>query len=234
MTPNPKRIVRKLYRDQKLLHKPTKEDLEKAISAKGYKIYYFSKYSPESIVFINSLDKRFLPAAYNAAVYSKDHLAFVLVNKDLSDEDIYLLLCHEAGHLYNPLYGFSDINHIKIRDEEFANEFSYHLRHPSLLDRIAIFFRHKVAVYALLAMLVCFIGSFAGFYALKSYYTQHVPASVNSVYEQYYVTSGGKKYHRSYCNVIKNKTGLTSLTLEEAERMGYKPCLLCIGENNLK
>lgn len=43
-----------------------------------------------------------------------------------------------------------------------------------------------------------------------------------------YVTSAGKKYHLSDCRYIKNKTNIHKFSLDDAKKIGYRPCSLCI------
>ncbi len=40
-----------------------------------------------------------------------------------------------------------------------------------------------------------------------------------------YVTSGGKKYHKKNCSVVKE--GKKGVELSEAKKQGYTPCAVC-------
>ena len=59
--------------------------------------------------------------------------------------------------------------------------------------------------------------------------TGDVSTYVNSD-NTYYVTSAGKKYHRKDCIIIKYKNNLTEIKLNDSINEGYKPCLICILE----
>lgn len=39
------------------------------------------------------------------------------------------------------------------------------------------------------------------------------------------ITAKGKKYHRSNCRTVKQY--VKELTVEEAQKLGYKPCKVC-------
>ena len=47
--------------------------------------------------------------------------------------------------------------------------------------------------------------------------------------EIYYITNTGNKYHRENCYHIARRS-VVGMNLEDLERMGYQPCLDCIGD----
>lgn len=47
--------------------------------------------------------------------------------------------------------------------------------------------------------------------------------------EDVYATKNGKRYHKVDCLLIKNK-GAQSISLEDAQKKGLKPCRRCFGE----
>lgn len=44
------------------------------------------------------------------------------------------------------------------------------------------------------------------------------------------VTKSGKKYHKSTCQYVKNKTNTFGLAYEDAVKAGYEPCKVCFPE----
>ena len=55
-----------------------------------------------------------------------------------------------------------------------------------------------------------------------------VPA--NTTEQTYVLTRTGDKYHLPSCYYVRDKNDLVEITLEEAEKGGYEPCKVCIGE----
>ncbi len=49
-----------------------------------------------------------------------------------------------------------------------------------------------------------------------------------------YVTKTGKKYHLADCSSIKNRSTKIDISLEDAIRIGYEPCLICRPDENIK
>ena len=60
--------------------------------------------------------------------------------------------------------------------------------------------------------------------------TQHIPVyhttPAENTEDVVYVTHSGKKYHRKNCRYVKNKTNITALSIEQAQRK-HTPCNVC-------
>ena len=137
---------------------------------------------------------------------------------------------HELGHICDPDFKNGD----KIKREEFANEFSCYIKNPGIIFKFYLLIIKKwKPLVGTMALIACVLGVY---FMIKSLIIQPTkPATVDiSAFElsdnTYYVTSGGKKYHRKFCVIVKYRTNLTEFTINEAVDAGYKPCLICISE----
>lgn len=165
----------------------------------------------------------------DAFVYIKGNLKIVFINEEVSDEDKLTLLLHEIGHIYDSQILDSEIVYNNIQREDYANEFSHYLKHPSIAVKALSFILKKPALIAI-ALAIVLTTSFG---ALNySYKNKEIPTFSNNQLsnELYYVTQTGEKYHKKFCKHIKYKTNITGYTLEDVLYKGYEPCLDCIGE----
>lgn len=189
-----------------------------------YKKHNYSKDLSECIACLQIEDEI---EKNNSLFYKKNDFKLVFINSDLSSEDKYILLCHELGHVMDPTLQNSNSSCITIQNEEFANEFSYHFQNPSLLNRLTTPRIFKPLLLAICILVVLIIAGIT----LRTVSTYSNTLEAISTNSELYVTSNGKKYHRDFCIIIKNRTNLNLYnTIEDAKKDGYKPCLLCIGE----
>lgn len=54
--------------------------------------------------------------------------------------------------------------------------------------------------------------------------------AATQLYTKVKVTKSGKKYHLPDCRYVTYKTNTTELELEEALKIGYTPCSVCLPE----
>lgn len=224
-----KQLAYKTLQQHKLHNSRDYNDITVVIEKQGFILIPFKKYdnTKEVAECIEKLHLEENIQKKDAFIYLNNNLKLVFIHSDLSDEDKYILLCHELGHILDPSLQNSNFSYFKIQNEEFANEFSYHLQNPSIWIRLksSMFFKPL-----LVAFLIMFLLIIVGIGVTNVANNLSVSSSVNGV-ERYYVTSNGKKYHRDFCIIVKNHTNKKEYkTLEDAKNDGYMPCLLCIGE----
>lgn len=224
-----KQLAYKTLNKYKLYNTRDYNDIASVIEKHGFILIPFKKYGNTQDV-AECIAKLHLEESIqnkDAFIYLNDNLKLVFVNSALSDEDKYLLLCHELGHILDPSLQNSNFSYFKIQNEEFANEFSYHLKNPSLWNRLNSSMVFKIVLLAVFVLCVLFVGSIGTSHISSNL---SVPTSIDYV-EKCYVTANGQKYHRNFCVVVKDLQNLKEYeAFDDAESEGYAPCLLCIGE----
>ena len=224
-----KQLAYKTLTKYKLYNSRDYNDIAVVIEKHGFILIQFKKYNNMKEV-VECIEKLHLAERIqqkDAFIYLSNNLKLVFINSDLSDEDKYILLCHELGHILDPSLQNSNFSYFKIQNEEFANEFSYHLQNPSIWIRLKLSIFYKPLFVTSFIICILIIGSI-GVTTVAS--NLSVSNSINCV-EKCYVTSNGKKYHREFCIVVKNRTNIKAYkTSNDAKNEGYTPCLLCIGE----
>lgn len=216
---------------------PTYDDLIKMIEANGFTVVLYNKYSNSQYVteLIKQLKIENDIENNDSFFYLKNNFKFVFINEDISDKDKCSLLRHELGHILYPYLEENNINHTRIEQEEFANEFSYHIKNPGFTIKLRSFLKRKRTLLLTIIMFVLILSSslFCKNYFLDKSENMSIPVVLDEESNNfYYVTSGGKKYHRNFCIIVKNRTNISEHTLQEVTENGYKPCLLCIGPIN--
>lgn len=224
-----KQLAYKTFRQYKLRNSRNYNDITAVIEKQGFILIPFKKYNntKEVAECIEKLHLEDKIQKKNAFIYLSNNIKLVFVNSDLSDEDKYILLSHELGHILDPSLQNSNFSYFKIQNEEFANEFSYHLQNPSIWIRLKFsrFFKPLSATIFIICLLI--VG---GIVVTNIANNLSVSSPISSA-QKCYVTPNGKKYHRDFCIVIKNRKNIkTYKTSEDAKDEGYDPCLLCIGD----
>lgn len=230
MTDSPKRISQILIIKNHLGTKPSLKILKNIIEANEFTIIEYNKYnnSEEVSTLIKQLHIEDRISSENSFLYINGKIKFIFLNSDLKESDKIIVLCHEIGHIFDIHISDSDYSYSSVEREDFANEFSHYLRHPSLLTKLISFFlRWKFACILALASLFLFASVF--YINQDNSTTTPVFSPVESSGE-YYVTSAGEKYHKSFCKHVKYKTNVSQIDIEDAISKGYNPCLDCIGE----
>lgn len=224
----PKLIAFKTLTSNKLYSLNTFNDLLRIIEDKQFNIIEYKKYSNSNSVaeLIKKLQIENEIEQNDSFLYIRDNLKFIFINSDVSEQDKCALLRHELGHICDPELKSTGINHSAINREEFANEFSCYAKNPGICFKIYVFCVRKWRLLAVVVLIACVLGFLSMINHPTSPVTEDTPIPSNSD-STYYVTSGGEKYHRDNCIIIKYRTNLTELTLNEAINDGYGPCMIC-------
>lgn len=224
-----KQLAYKTLKQYKLYNSRDYNDIAVVIEKHGFILIPFKKHNntkevAECIEKLNleeNIQKKY------SFIYLNNNLKLVFINSDLSDEEKYILLCHELGHILDPSLQNANFSYFKIQNEEFANEFSYHLQNPSIWIRLKTSIFYKFLLTAFFIICLFFL---TGIGAIHVSNNLSLPTSINYV-EKCYVTTNGQKYHRNFCIVVKDLSNLKEyITFDDAKKEGYTPCLLCIGE----
>ena len=228
----PKKIAQKILLHNRIMSKPDIEILQKLITINGFTIIPYNKYSNSNDTndLIEKLNIENMIATKDSFMYLSDNIRIVFINQDLSTPDKEILLRHELGHICDPNINLPDHQYSKIKREDFANEFSHHLEHPTfIIKTISTFLKYRL--FIILGALLVIISAF-GIYFGRNTKTS-IPASANNVNIEtdiYYVTPTGSSYHRESCKHIKYRNNTLQVSFNDAVKDGYSPCLDCIGE----
>ena len=242
MNKTAKYIAHKTLFQNRIYSSPNYDELQRIIEAKQFTIILYKKYRNSRYVseLIEKLNIQNKVEQYDSFFYLKNNLKFIFINSEVSNEDKCSLMRHELGHISNPNMKEYDAGYSRIKSEEFANEFSYHLNNPTIKIKLLSFIKPKIVFLFLVVLFFIVLG----FITIHS--TQNIDTnSLNNISNEisyntndthtsnnlYYITSNGNKYHRDFCIVIKNRINVSECSLSEAIENGYSPCLLCIGEN---
>jgi len=224
-----KQLAYKTLKQYKLCNSRDYNAIAVVIEKHGFTLIPFKKHNNTKDVAecIEKLHLEENTQSKDAFIYLNNNLKLVFVNSDLSDEDKYILLCHELGHILDPALQNSNFSYFKIQNEEFANEFSYHLKNPSIWLRLRTSMFCKLLVVAFFVMCILVVGAIGA-----THVSNDLSAATSVDYvEKCYVTPNGEKYHRHFCVIVKNMANLKEYeTFDNAKNEGYAPCLLCIGE----
>lgn len=228
----------KFLAKRKQTKKLSYENLHEIIFDKGFKVICYKKYnySDELRLLIDKLDIEKEIQEKDCFFLIKDNLKLIFLNDDVSDDDKYILLSHEIGHIFDERILESEITYSNAQRENYANEFSHYLHNPSVIIKPISLILKKPLMCSLILIIVL-VSSFGNSLMVNKVdvanYTSTPMAINNSTTLQpnmYYVTSSGEKYHRSFCKHVKYKINITEYPLDEAISMGYLPCLDCIGD----
>ncbi len=230
-----KQTAHAILRQNKLFALTDCRDLQRIVAFYGFTVIAYKKYNNSENIsaLIQKLGIEKEIEQNNSFLYITSTLKLLFINEDVSDEDKCALLRHELGHILDPFFISSDTLYSKIKKEEFANEFSFYCKKPGKVFMLEIFMIKKWKwLIGLPALMACITGLFI---MLSS--PAERPASIQTIdttpHENsdaiYYITSGGKKYHQSFCIIVRYRNNVTECTMYEAASAGYKPCSLCIG-----
>ena len=233
---SPRRIAYKTLLKNRLSSAPSYDDLQRIIESNQFTIIKYKKNSNSEYVseLINKLGIEYEIEHSDSFLYLKNNLRLIFLNSDIPDEDKRLRLYHELGHILDPCLENSNLIYSKTKKEEFANEFSCYIKNPSTTFKLFMFIIKKWKL--LISILTTIIVISVILSVINSNTTPSIPSmagvtSTSEIFDDiYYVTSSGKKYHKKNCIVVKYRTNLTKYTLNEAVDAGYKPCLICLPE----
>jgi len=237
MNDSAKHIAYKILVKNKLCSSPTYEELQRIIESKQFTVIPYKKHGNSRYVaeLIKKLEIENEIESNDSFFYLNNNLKFVFINSDISHEDKCALLRHELGHISNPNLMVNEVNCSRIKQEEFANDFAYNIKNPNrYIYLLSLLSKKPILIACIFALVILIIGIFC----LSNHYTNKTISNIsNSISPNtytdnlYYVTSGGKKYHRNFCIIVKNRINIQEHTLSDAKSKGYKPCSLCIGNN---
>ena len=211
-------------------------DLQRIIESNQFTIIEYKKHSNSEPVsgLIKRLKVENETQQNDSFLYINNNLKFLFINGNVSPEDKCALLRHELGHICDPDLKNSNPQDSRIKREEFANEFSCYTKNPDILLKIYVFLIKKwKLLVAMMSLIACLLGVAFIINTLIIPPTKPVTGDVSTYVNSdntYYVTSAGKKYHLKHCIIIKYKNNLTEIKLNDAVNKGYKPCLICIPE----
>ncbi len=214
----------------------TFQNLMQYVKSLGISVFYYSQ--GEEVIKQNDLE---LEALVNESfIYNdKEDTTKAIFIKDEAENKLFLL-AHELGH-----YIFSHGPGKTSEEEYIANDFA-RLLLGITTDKEEIK-RKKVHKKVIVVLGTLVLVSFTlSYYLGNNVPTQQQEQIINSVpavteqpepdvpantTEQTYVlTRTGDKYHLPSCYYVRDKNDLVEITLEEAEKGGYEPCKVCIGE----
>lgn len=141
----------------------------------------------------------------------------IFINNSVSSEDKLYLLLHETGHIV--LEHFSNNKLLlknKLQLDIEADAFAYAVLHPSN--------KRKLIACIVSFIAVAFLSFYIGYTTAP---TQLLPTSATEqTTEQVYITSTGKKYHRSNCRYVKGKDNIAVIDKKQADKT-HSPCSVC-------
>lgn len=207
---------------------PSLDSLVFLVKRLGYEIVEYSKTnrdaSTESL--IQELNLQTFANVGKAFIYRNGEIKLLFICDTLSNDEKQYAIAHELGHVV--------LGHLKegasfsasMEEEYEANEFAHYLLRPRFGVKCRVWVRtHRLIFSCILVVLAAsiIVALIAKRKSLERTY-----------YGEYYVTESGEKYHEKDCSVIKGKSNLHRLTIEEYESGKYEPCQVCIGdpENN--
>ncbi len=232
MDNTPKKIANKILLHTCITSNPDISILQKLITSNGFTIIPYNKYSNTNDTndLIEKLNIENMIATKDSFMYLSENIRLVFINADLSIPDKEILLRHELGHICDPNINLPDHLYSKIKREDFANEFSHYLEHPTFIIKIiSTFLKYKL--FIILGALLVIISAFGIYFEHNN--KPSIPSSANNAIIEsdiYYVTPTGSRYHRDCCKHIKYRNNALQVSLNDAEKDGYSPCLDCIGE----
>lgn len=199
------------------LTRPKLDDIVAIITERGYEIIDFEPESEALTLLTGELALTPDILSQNAFVYQRGGVRLVFIKISLTSEEKLYVLAHELGHI---VLGHTTNGSSSIAEEYEANEFVHYLLNPSLMlqGRVGVRNHTRASIALLIIAVLLVVGVVvANYWIDKTKYAG-----------EYYVTPYGTKYHRRECSVIRDRTNLKKLTVEEFD--DYDPCKLCLPE----
>lgn len=196
----------------------------------GYDIIFFKRINNTNDVkiLIDTYDLQGCISSYQSFIFVGDDVKLLFLREHMAEDELIHYMLHELGHIWlkhNPN------TYDSAYQERTADEFAVKVK--ILLNQ------QKRIIKVLVVCSVCFwilcvyfsIKSSNPIINLSSNTTQQ-PISVSSYAAEYsegvYVTTSGKKYHLPNCQHVRYKTNTIEISKEEAVKLEYEPCKVCI------
>ena len=192
----------------------TSDELKSIIVHQGYQLIMFNPYAnePEAQLIIDTFNLNDMCHFKKCFVYSDTYNKYVFLCDNLAEQDVYILLLHELGHI---LLEHTQTSGNEIKQEYDANLFVLYVN--MYINRLRIFtYSKKIFKYLFLYtffIIICI-------YLFKSLYSQtffqNTVAPIVETEPQYaneyvIVTRTGKKYHHSGCRHIIGRETISIL-----------------------
>ncbi len=180
----------------------------------GFRIFFFNTPSGDAELLRYGMVEK--SKNTNAFTYTGT-AKIIFINNAVSSEDKLYLLLHETGHIV--LGHFSD-NQLflknRLRLDIDADAFAYAVLNPSS--------KRKLIACIMGFIVVAFLSFYMGYETTPM---QMLPTSATEqTTEQVYITSTGKKYHRSNCRYVKGKDNIAVIDKKQADKT-HSPCSVC-------
>lgn len=198
---------------------PTLEELRALLLSQGYTVVEFNAIFNDADVaaIIEELNLESQIAQSKGFTYADCNHRLVFLHEDLSIEEKRNVLLHEEGHIFCGHIEEKTYIGRDVQQEMEANAFSYCLLHPGPGDRCAAFIKRNRLWLGIAAVaLVLATGLLC--WTLRE----------RTLYDTFYITETGNKYHRAECIHVKNKNNTSRLTVEQFESGDYEPCATCL------
>lgn len=190
----------------------------------GFEVVEYSKNKRESSAteLIQELSLQSFADAGKAFVYRNQDIKLLFVCDSLSNDEKQYAIAHELGHIVCGHLKNGSSCTASMEEEYEANEFAHYLLRPRVGVRSRVWVKtHRFISVCVLVILIASI--IVAFIAKRN-------ALERTYYGEFYVTESGEKYHNKDCSVIKGKSNLHRLTIDEYESGKYAPCQVCIGD----
>ena len=188
--------------------------IEQYLETIGYKVAFYN--TPNGDKLLAKLD--LLSDASDVPAFTYTGAGnIVFIDDNVSSEDKNYLLYHEVGHILLGHLSYARMSTKNRYNMEYeADVFAHMLLHPSNKKKL----------------IACIIGFIA--VAFLSFYVGYVSApmqmlptsATEQTTEQVYITSTGKKYHRSNCRYVKGKDNIAVIDKKQADKT-HSPCSVC-------
>ena len=213
--------IRKTARKQRAaFHKGLSnlQNLYVLIKSQGFSIVQFQQDNdPDVDIIISKLDLYEYTSRLKGFTYSDQTVKIVFVRADLTDEEKAIVLAHEEGHIICGHLNAYNVSSNDVAEEMEANVFTYYLLTPPILERLGDALRiNRVAIISLVVLvgaLSCAIN---------------LGIQQKTYYGEYYITEHGERYHQKECIIIKDRTNVHRMTVDEFDSGDYSPCQICL------
>lgn len=203
---------------------PSLDSLVFLVKRLGYEIVEYSKTNRDTSTeaLIQELSLQTFADAGKAFIYRNGEIKLLFVCDTLSNEEKQYAIAHELGHVVLGHLREGASFSASMEEEYEANEFAHYLLRPRIGVKCRVWVRTHRLIFA--CILVVFVALIIGAFIAKRNSLE------KTYYGDYYVTESGEKYHEKDCSVIKGKSNLHRLTIDEYESGKYEPCQVCIGD----